>query len=115
MRSRLTLLELAAVLRSKPRLVSPAASAMLEHDARAGTDYAKTLQTYLALSCDSAKTAHALSLHQNTLRYRLRRMQEIFGIDPAQPDDMLVLWLSLAVQDLGGVGAGNRPGKPAQE
>jgi len=104
MRSRLTLLEVAALFRSKPRLMSPAAAAMLEHDARSGTEYAKTLRTYLAFSCDSAKTAHALSLHQNTLRYRLRRMEEIFGIDPAQPDDMLVLWLSLAVQELGGAG-----------
>jgi len=108
MRSRLTLLEVAALFRGKPRLMSPAAAAMLEHDARAGTDYAKTLRTYLAFSCDSAKTAHALSLHQNTLRYRLRRMEEIFGIDPSQPDDMLVLWLSLAVQKLGGVGPGDR-------
>ncbi|NYD78972.1 PucR family transcriptional regulator [Arthrobacter cupressi] len=102
LRSRLTLLDVAALFRSKPRLMSPAAAAMLEHDARSGTDYAKTLRTYLAFSCDSAKTAHALSLHQNTLRYRLRRMEEIFGIDPAQPDDMLVLWLSLAVQELDG-------------
>ncbi|WP_168404625.1 PucR family transcriptional regulator [Arthrobacter silvisoli] len=104
LRSRLTLLELAALFRSKPRLMAPAAAAMLEHDARSGTDYAKTLRTYLAFSCDSAKTAQALSLHQNTLRYRLRRMEEIFGIDPSQPDDMLVLWLSLAVQELGGAG-----------
>ncbi len=107
MRSRLTLLEVAALFRSKPRLMSPAAAAMLEHDARAATDYAKTLRTYLAFSCDSAKTAHALSLHQNTLRYRLRRMEEIFGIDPAQPDDMLVLWLSLAMQELGGGSSGD--------
>lgn len=114
MRSRLTLLEVAALFRSKPRLMSPAAAAMLEHDARSGTDYAKTLRTYLAFSCDSAKTAQALSLHQNTLRYRLRRMEEIFGIDPAQAEDMLVLWLSLAVQELGSTDA-NRVGTGGPE
>ncbi|MBO1266650.1 PucR family transcriptional regulator [Arthrobacter cavernae] len=100
MRSRLTLLEVAALFRSRPRLMSPAAEAMVEHDSRADTEYAKTLRTYLDFSCDSAKTAQALSLHQNTLRYRLRRMKEIFGIDPGRPDDMVVLWLSLYVQDL---------------
>lgn len=109
LRSRLTLLDVAALFRNKPRLMSPAAEAMLDHDARSGTEYAKTLRTYLAFSCDSAKTAKALSLHQNTLRYRLRRMEEIFGIDPAQADDMLVLWLSLSVQELGGNGPADAP------
>ncbi|SDQ28903.1 DNA-binding transcriptional regulator, PucR family [Arthrobacter crystallopoietes] len=99
-RSRLTLLELAAQFRNTPRLMSPAATRMVEFDAKSGTDYAKTLRTYLDLSRDSAKTAAALSLHQNTLRYRLRRLSELFGIDLGQPEDTLVLWLSLHLQEL---------------
>jgi hypothetical protein len=41
--------------------------------------------------------AARLSLHQNTLRYRLRRANELFGIDLDNPDDTLTLWLSLRV------------------
>lgn len=99
-RSRLTLLELGALFRNTPRLMSPAAASMRKYDAESGTEYAKTLRTYLDFSRDSAKTSAALSVHQNTLRYRLRRLRELFGIDVDQPEDTVVLWLSLHVQEL---------------
>lgn len=99
-RSRLTLVELASLFRSTPRLMSPAAERTREYDAGSGTEYARTLRTYLDYSRDSAKTAAALSVHQNTLRYRLKRLHDVFGVDVDQPEDMLVLWLSLHVQEL---------------
>ncbi|BCW72390.1 helix-turn-helix domain-containing protein [Arthrobacter sp. NicSoilB8] len=99
-RSRLTLLELSAMFRNTPHLVSPAAASMRTYDAESGTDYARTLRTYLDFSRDSAKTSAALSVHQNTLRYRLRRLRELFGIDVDHPEDTVVLWLSLHVQEL---------------
>jgi len=93
----LTLLELAQVFRDTPRLLSQQAIRVLEFDAHSATEYAKTLRTYLDCSRDSAATAARLSLHQNTLRYRLRRANELFGIDLDNPDDTLTLWLSLRV------------------
>jgi DNA-binding PucR family transcriptional regulator len=98
-RSQLTLLELAQVFRDTPRLVSQQAERILELDARTGTEYAKTLRAYLDCSRDSAITAGRLSVHQNTLRYRLRRAHELFGIDLGNPDDTLTLWLSLRVAE----------------
>ncbi len=95
--SQLALLELAQVLRASPRLFSQQARRVLELDARAGTEYAKTLLTYLDCSRDSATTAARLSVHQNTLRYRLHRANELFGIDLDNSDDTLTLWLSLRV------------------
>jgi DNA-binding PucR family transcriptional regulator len=95
----LTLLELAQVFRDTPRLMSRPVKRLLESDATSGTDYAKTLRTYLDCSRDSALTAERLSLHQNTLRYRLRRVKELFGIDLFDPDDTLTLWLSLRMAD----------------
>ncbi|MCY7287383.1 MAG: helix-turn-helix domain-containing protein [Cryobacterium sp.] len=94
-RSRLMLLELAKVLRDTPRLFSLHARRILEFDARSGTDYAKTIRTYLDCGRDSAATSARLSLHQNTLRYRLRRAGDLFGVDLTNPDDTLALWLSL--------------------
>ncbi|SDL06156.1 transcriptional regulator, CdaR family [Cryobacterium psychrotolerans] len=98
-RSRVTLLELGRVLRDSPRLVSPQARQVLDLDSRSGTDYANTLRTYLDCARDSAQAAARLSVHQNTLRYRLRRATELFGIDLASPDDTLTLWLSLRVAE----------------
>lgn len=99
-RSRLTLLELAAAFRAAPHLLSAAARRIQEYDADFGTGYALTLRTYLDCSRDSARTAAALSLHQNTLRYRLKRLRDLFGVDLDQPEDTLVLWLSLHVLEL---------------
>lgn len=96
-RSRLTLVELAAHFRKIPHLTSTAAKELTKYDAESGTEYAKTLRTYLDCSRDSARTAASLSLHQNTLRYRIKRLRELFDIDIDHPEDTLVLWLSLHV------------------
>ena len=93
------MLELAQDFRSASKLVSPAATRVLAWDAQNGTDYTKTLRTYLKNSRDSATTATELSLHQNTLRYRLRRAHELLGIDLDSPDDTLILWLGLRVAE----------------
>jgi DNA-binding PucR family transcriptional regulator len=86
-------------MRDTPRLFSCQAQAVLELDARSGTEYAATLRTYLDCGRDSARTATLLSVHQNTLRYRLRRVHDLFGIDLDNADDTLTLWLSLRVSD----------------
>ncbi|KFF59752.1 hypothetical protein JF66_09230 [Cryobacterium sp. MLB-32] len=99
LRSRLTLLELAQVFRDTPRFMAPQAERMLESDARSGTDYAKTVRTYLDCSRDSAVTAARLSVHQNTLRYRLKRTHDLFAVDLENADDTLALWLSLRVAE----------------
>ncbi len=52
-----------------------------DHDVRRGTDLARTLGTWLAHNCDTATTAAALSLHPNTLRYRIRRVRELCALD----------------------------------
>jgi DNA-binding PucR family transcriptional regulator len=98
-RSNLALLELAQVFRDSPRLRSQQARDVLEFDQRRGTDYAKTLRTYLDCARDSAMTAARLSVHQNTLRYRLRRAHELFGVDLASAEDTLTLWLGLRVAE----------------
>ncbi|MDJ0338055.1 helix-turn-helix domain-containing protein [Cryobacterium sp. PH31-O1] len=100
-RGLLNLLELFHILRRTPRLQSPLAVRVLDHDAREGTSYAVTLRTYFDCSRDSAVTAERLSMHQNTLRYRLRRASEIFNIDLLNPDDVLMLWLTLRSAQFG--------------
>ena len=40
-------------------------------------------------------TAHALYIHRSTLTYRLEKMQELTGIDLADPDTRLYLQISI--------------------
>ena len=40
-------------------------------------------------------TAQRLSIHDNTARYRVRRLAEMFGIDLAAGDETLVIWTQL--------------------
>lgn len=79
-----------------PRRIGPEIRA---HDLKHGTTYAFTLLAYLDANGDVAAASHRLSVHPNTIRYRLARAEEIFGFDFADPDERLVLWLRLRLGD----------------
>jgi hypothetical protein len=68
---------------------------VLEHDANQGTDYCETLLTYLSCFGNVVETAHRLNVHENTARYRVRRLVEKFGVDFEAGDDTLAMWLQL--------------------
>lgn len=55
--------------------------AIAEHDRENGTPYLETLSAYLEEGCRGQACADRLGLHVTTLRYRLSRIQELFGID----------------------------------
>ncbi|MEV4330942.1 helix-turn-helix domain-containing protein [Streptomyces sp. NPDC049597] len=84
-------------LRREPWLRLPAVALLLAHDAEHGTDYAASLRAWLAAVGDVAKAAAVLTVHPNTLRYRLRRARELFGLDLDDPDVVLAAWLELAL------------------
>ncbi|WP_239472065.1 helix-turn-helix domain-containing protein [Streptomyces sp. NEAU-S7GS2] len=45
------------------------------------------------------EAAQRLTVHPNTLKYRLRRAHELFGIDLGHPDVRLSCWLQLRLAD----------------
>jgi purine catabolism regulator len=57
-----------------------------------------TLETYLGLNGSVAAVADELSLHRNTVRYRLAQIAELTGYDPAVTADRVQLFLALAVR-----------------
>jgi hypothetical protein len=81
-----------------PRL--PGVAAMLAADAVARSSYAATVLTFLSTMGDFAKTAHQLTIHENTVRYRIKRVENVFGIRFDDPDTMLVTWLQLRLAEL---------------
>lgn len=81
--------------------LSPVA-AVVDHDATHGTSYAETLIAYCGAFGDALRAAALLTVHENTVRYRVRRAQEIFGIDLTDPDELLITWLQLRLLQLRG-------------
>ena len=66
--------------------VSESIGAIAEHDRENGTPYLETLSAFLDEGCRGQACADRLGLHVTTLRYRLARMQELFGIDVETPE-----------------------------
>lgn len=94
-RSQVVLLELDQLKLEYPSLTRGKLTAVLEHDAGRGTQYALTLRAYLDAMGDVVAAAARISVHPNTFRYRLRRVVELFGIDLKNPEERLVLELQL--------------------
>ncbi|MEU1801580.1 helix-turn-helix domain-containing protein [Streptomyces sp. NPDC019937] len=70
------------------------------HDARHGTEFVKTLNTYLEVFGSTSAAAEQLVLHPNTLRHRLGRLAEISGVDLEDPSQRLALALQLRARAL---------------
>lgn len=54
-----------------------------------------SLEAYLAALGDVTSAAARLHVHPNTMRYRLRRVAEIGGLDLRDPDAVLLAWLGI--------------------
>jgi sugar diacid utilization regulator len=88
---------------------SVAAQRILTHTLRPLIDYdstrkgalIQTLRAYLRTRLNVTKSAAALYVHPNTVAYRLRRIKEVSGRDPDDPDDLLILALALKHADQG--------------
>ncbi|HVW31923.1 MAG TPA: helix-turn-helix domain-containing protein, partial [Acidimicrobiia bacterium] len=70
---------------------------LLAADARSGSDYVHTLRVFHACHRHVATAAEQLHVHVNTLRHRLRRIEELLGVDLADADTRFMLELALRV------------------
>lgn len=75
--------------------VHPGVWALHEHDCAHGSELVETLFAYIQNGCNTARTAALLSLHKNTLLYRLGRIKEITGNDLASGEDLFLFHLSI--------------------
>jgi hypothetical protein len=65
----------------------------------AGEEHAeltRTLRALIACRLDRTATSAALHIHRNTLAYRLKRIEEIAGIDLGSPRDLVCVYIALA-------------------
>ncbi|MEU6722247.1 helix-turn-helix domain-containing protein [Nonomuraea wenchangensis] len=68
---------------------------LVRADLAAGGELVRSLAAYLDASCDVGRAAKRLVLHPNTLRYRLRRVRDRYGVDLDDPDTRLMLTLAV--------------------
>ncbi|WP_448626398.1 PucR family transcriptional regulator [Geodermatophilus sp. URMC 64] len=92
-RSQVTLLDLVDLVRERAELREGKLQALVEAD-RGGVLVA-TLSAYLDCFGDVRAAAERLGVHQNTFRYRLRRLQELVGLDLADPAERIVAALQV--------------------
>lgn len=70
------------------------------YDDRHQTKLGSTLRSYMANRCNVAVTAQGLHVHPNTVAYRLRRVEELLGVDLGDPQAMLHLQLALMIETI---------------
>jgi DNA-binding PucR family transcriptional regulator len=69
-----------------------------DYDAAHAASYGQTLRVYLASFGDPTEASKALGVHTNTLRYRLRRLHELFGLDVADADVRFALMVDIRLR-----------------
>ncbi len=69
----------------------PALLHLSEYDTSHGGELMKTLYCYLQVGCSTARAASLLTLHKNTMLYRLGRIREVLGMDLTNGEDLFML------------------------
>lgn len=85
-------------LEREPRLHHGGIGSMIKYDAQHNTDFAKSMLAWFEAGGDISSASAVLQIHANTLRYRLRRSADLFGISTRDPDELLTAWLQLRIE-----------------
>jgi DNA-binding PucR family transcriptional regulator len=72
---------------------------LLAVDTRSGSDYVHTLSVFHACDRHVATAAQRLHIHVNTLRHRLRKIEQILDIDLGDADTRFMLEFALRVHE----------------
>lgn len=70
------------------------------HDAARGTPYVATLRAWLDAQGDLTRAAEQLGVHENTVRYRLRKMADVTPLGLDDPTTRFAAMIELATGDL---------------
>ncbi|MEA2274188.1 MAG: hypothetical protein QOI98_2896 [Solirubrobacteraceae bacterium] len=69
-------------------------------DARHGEELVRSLSVFLDENGQWERAARRLFCHRHTLRYRMRKVEELTGRDLARAGDRIELWLALRAREL---------------
>ncbi|WP_042401734.1 PucR family transcriptional regulator [Streptacidiphilus carbonis] len=94
-RAQVLLGELLELLAANPEVRDPRLTALVAHDDRHGGRLAASVLAWLDGLGDVREAAAGLHIHPNTLRYRVRRAQQLTGLDLSSPEQRLLAMLQL--------------------
>lgn len=89
------------LLRESPDLVDfyqETLGQLAEYDHKNRSNLIQTLETYFACHGNVERTAESLFLHRNTLAYRLRRIQQLTGLDLKNMEDVFRFQFALKIR-----------------
>ena len=73
---------------------------LVTHDAVHGSELIETLRAYIEANGRWAEAAAAMHVHRHTLRYRVRKIEQLTGRDLSAARDRMELWLALRADQL---------------
>jgi sugar diacid utilization regulator len=95
LRPQLALAELAEVAGGWSSLHGGPLKILRKHDTDRGSDFLSSVLAYFDAGCDITEAAKRLHVHRNTLRYRLKRIEELAGVDFGAPLERFTLELQV--------------------
>jgi len=95
--SQILLLRVEDLCAELPEMMSGKVARLRQADAAGGTAFVETLRAYLDAMGNIAQAARLVDVHENTFRYRLRKLVDVAGIDLDDPDERLALQLQMRV------------------
>ncbi|MHA6763471.1 PucR family transcriptional regulator [Streptacidiphilus sp. PAMC 29251] len=94
-RAEVLLGELLALLAANPEIRDPRLTALVAQDAKHGGQLADSVLAWLDHLGDVREAADELHVHPNTVRYRIRRAEQLTGLDLRSPEQRLLAMLQL--------------------
>jgi DNA-binding PucR family transcriptional regulator len=94
-RAEVLLGELLALLAARPEVRDPRLTRLVAHDTAHGGQLALSVLAWLDAFGDVRAAAAGLHIHPNTLRYRVRRAEQLTGLDLSSPEQRLLAMLQL--------------------
>ncbi|CAI3793663.1 PucR family transcriptional regulator [Pseudarthrobacter sp. MM222] len=93
--SRLQLRRMVSSLTTAGQLPGAIALRIAEYDQQHKKAFEETIHAYLSCGGNAIEAAKSLDVHVNTVRYRLSRVESLFGIDLDDAETRLLVWLQL--------------------
>lgn len=89
--------EIVELVANHEQLIDPRIATLRRYDEKNDGVMTQSLEAYLAHFGDVRAAAEVLRVHPNTLRYRMKRVEEILGTDLGDPDERVLTELQLRI------------------
>ena len=73
---------------------------IIAHDLEAETDLLNTLKAYINQRCQIANCAKVLYVHENTLRNRLKKIEQMLSLDLTRVDHLVNVYIALQILNM---------------